>query len=179
MSRRAALPLAVALLAAGCTSSTTGAAAPASSSAAPSTDAGGWPRPRAEPDPDRPVVDLDFSLAEDLRTVTGTETVVFTPDLPTDELVFRLVPNGSGAAGNRLEVDDVSGDDVRGGGYEADDAADPGGLYVVELDSELDAGESTELELAFTLTLGRGTFDRFGTDDGVAWWASGAPLLAW
>src|SRR3954464_13934868 len=109
MSRRAALPLAVALLAAGCTSSTTGTAAPASSSAAPSTDAGGCPRERNEPDPDRPVVDLDFSLAEDLRTVTGTETVVFTPDLPTDELVFRLVPNGpdTTAAGNQLTVDAV------------------------------------------------------------------------
>src|SRR3954470_7031522 len=121
MSRRAALPLAVALLAAGCTSSTTGTAAPVSSSAAPSTDAGGCPRARAEPDPDRPVVDLDFSLAEDLRTVTGTETVVFTPDLPTDELVFRLVPNGpdSTATGNQLTVDAVRGDDVGHGGYEA------------------------------------------------------------
>ena len=58
---------------------------------------------RAEPDPARPVVGLDFRLADDLRTVTGTETVVFTPDLTTDELVFRLVPNGPGAAaaGNR------------------------------------------------------------------------------
>ena len=62
---------------------------------------------RAEPDPDRPVVELDLRLDDDLRTVTGTETVVFTPDLTTDELVFRLVPNGPGpaAAGNRLVVD--------------------------------------------------------------------------
>jgi aminopeptidase N len=33
--------------------------------------------------------------------------------------------------------------------------------------------------LDFTLTLGEGTFDRFGTDDGLSWWGSGAPLLAW
>ncbi len=50
---------------------------------------------------------------------------------------------------------------------------------MVELDGELAAGESTEVELTFTLTLGQGTFDRVGTDDGVSWWASGAPLLAW
>src|SRR3954465_8033258 len=181
MRRRAVLPLAVALLAAGCTSSTTGAAAPASSSAAPSTDAGGCPRERNEPDPDRPVVDLEFSLAEDLRTVTGTETVVFTPDLPTDELVFRLVPNGpdSTAVGNQLTVTSARGDDVATSGYESAGAAAPGGLYVVGLADRLAAGESTEVTLRFTLRLGDGGFERLGAAQGVSWWASGAPLLAW
>ena len=47
------------------------------------------------------------------------------------------------------------------------------------LDGDLDAGDTTEVELDFTLTLGRRGFDRFGSDDGVSWWASGAPLLAW
>jgi hypothetical protein len=120
-------------------------------------------------------------LEDDRTTVTGTETVVFTPDLDTDELVFRLVPNApdSASAGNRLEVGEVRGDNVVGGGYEDAGAGDPGGLYVVELEDELAAGESTEVELTFTLTLGQGTFDRVGTDEGVSWWASGAPLLAW
>ena len=60
------------------------------------------------------MVALDFRLADDLVTVTGTETVEFTPDRTVDELVFRLVPNGpdSAPAGNRLVVDDVRGDDV-------------------------------------------------------------------
>ena len=35
------------------------------------------------PIPTGPVVALDFRLEDDLRTVTGTETVVFTPDRPT------------------------------------------------------------------------------------------------
>ena len=35
------------------------------------------------------------------------------------------------------------------------------------------------MELDFTLTLGRRGFDRVGADEGVSWWASGAPLLAW
>lgn len=157
----------------------------------PSTDAEPSPTPReepaadcatrAEPDPGRPVVDLDLRLDDDRRTVTGTHTVVFTPDLPTGELVFRLVPNGPGpaAAGNRLVVDAVRGDDVAGSGYEDAGAEDPGGLFVVRLAEELDAGEATEVALDFTLTLGEGGLERVGAADGVSWWASGAPLLAW
>ena len=66
----------------------------------------------------------------------------FTPDLPVRELVFRLVPNGpdSAPAGNRLVVDDVRGDDVAEGRYEAAAAVDPGGLYVVELDGRARGG---------------------------------------
>jgi hypothetical protein len=139
------------------------------------------PAERAAPDPDRPVVALDFRLEDDLRTVTGTQNVVFTPDRPTGELVFRLVPNTpeSAAAGNRLVVGDVRGRDVASGGYEGAGAADPGGLYVVTLDDVLAAGEPTEVELDFTITLGEGAMDRLGADAGVSWWASGAPLLAW
>jgi hypothetical protein len=139
------------------------------------------PADRAEPDPDRPRVAYDFRLEDDRRTVTGSETLTFTPDLTVDELVFRLVPNGpdSAAAGNRLEVGRARGDDVAEGRYENAAAAAPGGLYVVHLDSALAAGESTRLQLDFTLTLGSGAFDRFGTDGGLSWWASGAPLLAW
>nr|WP_281372176.1 M1 family aminopeptidase [Modestobacter versicolor] len=168
---------------AGCTSDTSGTAAPASTAPVPSppTGATGCPTERAAPDPDRPVVDLEFSLADDLRTVTGTETVVFTPDLPTDELVFRLVPNGPDATalGNQLTVDSVRGDDVARGGYEEAGATAPGGLYVVELADRLAAGESTEVELDFSLSLGGGGFERLGTAQDVSWFASGAPLLAW
>ena len=184
-AQRAGLAAAAALLLTGCTSFaaavTTPDAAPPTSTAGVPDDAGACPAERARPDPDRPAVDLDFRLEDDRATVTGTETVVFTPDRTVDRLVFRLVPNGPDSApnGNRLVVDDVRGDDVAEGGYEAAGAADPGGLYVVPLEEELKAGNSTEVELAFTLALGSGGFDRFGTDEGVSWWASGAPLLAW
>jgi hypothetical protein len=146
-----------------------------------STAPGACPAERAAPDPHRPVVDLAFSLDADGRTVTGSERIVFTPDLPTAELVFQLVPNGpaAAAAGNRLAVDRVRGEDVTPGHYEPAAAADPGGRYVLPLTRLLAAGESTEVRLDFTLELGEGTFDRFGTTDGVSWWASGAPLLAW
>ncbi|WP_222271244.1 M1 family aminopeptidase [Modestobacter marinus] len=167
------------LLTAGCTASEP-AAAPAPASSSPAGP-GGCPAERAAPDPDRPVVDLRFSLAEDRRTVTGTETVVFTPDLPTAELVFRLVPNGpdSTARGNRLAVDAVRGPDVAGSRYEGAQAEEPGGLHVVQLRSPLAAGESTEVALDFTLQLGGAGFERLGVAEDVSWWGSGAPLLAW
>jgi hypothetical protein len=148
---------------------------------APGEDGFRCPAERAHPDPERPQVALDFRLEADRSTVTGTETVVFTPDRDTGELVFRLIPNAPEPAvgGNRLVVDAVSGADVAEGRYVAAGAEAPGGLYVVDLEDELAAGESTAVQLDFTLTLGRGTFDRVGTADGVSWWASGAPLLAW
>ena len=58
-------------------------------------------------------------------------------------------------------------------------AEDPGGLFVVRLTDELAAGEATEVALDLTLTLGEDGFERVGAADGVSWWASGAPLLAW
>jgi hypothetical protein len=49
----------------------------------------------------------------------------------------------------------------------------------VHLADELAPGTATTVQLSFTLRLAGSTFDRIGLDDGVAWWASGAPLLAW
>jgi hypothetical protein len=183
--RRTMLAAAAVLLLPGCTSfadTVTAQDRPSNGEPVPeAVGAAACPAERAEADPDRPVVALDFRLEDDRTTVTGTETVEFTPDLPVRELVFRLVPNGprSAPAGNRLVVDAVRGDDVAEGRYEDAGAVDPGGLYVVDLEDGLAAGESTEVELDFTLSLGTGGFDRLGTDDGVSWWASGAPLLAW
>ena len=179
MRRPPAVLLAL-LLTAGCGTSGTSEAESAPATSPPASTAG-CPGERAVPDPDRPVVGLDFSLAADLRTVTGTETVVFTPDLPTGELVFRLVPNGpdASALGNQLTVTAVDGEDVATGAYESAGAAAPGGLYVVTLAGPLAAGESTEVELDFTIRLGGGGFERLGTAENVSWWASGAPLLAW
>ncbi|SOC49137.1 Peptidase family M1 [Blastococcus aggregatus] len=182
-SRRLAALSVAGLVLTGCTSFADTRTAPTASSAPPSAARGddGACTERTEPDPDRPVVALDFRLADDLRTVTGTETVVFTPDREVGELVFRLVPNGPelAEAGSRLVVDEVRGDDVAGSGYESFGAPGADGGYVVTLDEPLAAGESTEVELDFTLTVGSGGFDRVGATDGVSWWASGFPLLAW
>ena len=131
------------LLSAGCTSfadtvTARGAEAPpaAAEPTEPAPEPGSCPGERAEPNPDRPQIDLEFSVADDPRTVTGTETVTFTPDRPTDELVFRLVPNAPDGGPDELTVDAVRGADVADGGYEAVEADEPGGLYVVSLSDE-------------------------------------------
>ena len=165
----------------GCTSFVDGMRTSASPSGSGSGGSGGCPTERAAPDPHRPVIRYDFRLADDPKAVTGTETVTFTPDLDTDKLVFRLLPNSpvSARAGNVLTVDGARGGDVARASYVPDGAAGPGGLYEVALQAPLGAGHSTTVALDFTLILGEGTFDRFGTAAGLSWWGSGAPLLAW
>ena len=166
------------VLLAGCT-------APEGPEAAPPPAAGCPVTERPAPDPDRPVVDLDLRLADDLRTVTGTETVALTPDLPVREMWFRLVPNAPQSAGHRLTVEAVRGDLMAGGGYVDDGAAagTPGSLYRVDLRETVPAGQTVSVELDFRLRLTDGRtpagFDRLGADDDVTWWGSGAPLLTW
>lgn len=179
--------LVVGLLLAGCSPAPEGLEFPTGDSRTGSDGASeaeeDCPSETVSPKADRPVISLEFSLAENLRVVTGSESIRFTPDLPTDELVFRLIPNSPVSApfGNLLTVTDVSGKEVDGFDYESADAypSTPGGLLVVELTDELGAGDTVEVTLEFELELGDGTFDRFGTADGLSWWGSGFPLLAW
>jgi hypothetical protein len=58
----------------------------------------------------RPVVDLSFVVAPDLRSADGHETVVFTPDARTCEMVFRAWPNNPSmsSTGSALAVTDVA-----------------------------------------------------------------------
>ncbi|HEX2075183.1 MAG TPA: M1 family aminopeptidase [Geodermatophilus sp.] len=176
--RRRSLVCAAVLVLAGCTSSAEVAAPTGPVPGCPTTE-------RATPDPHRPVITLDFRLDDDLRTVTGTETVTFTPDLPVGEMWFRLIPNAPQSAGNRLSVDAVRGENVAGGRYAQASAepGTPGGLYRVDLRDPVAAGEQVRVELDFTLRLTDGRtpagFDRLGVDDDVTWWASGFPLLTW
>ncbi|MFC4554911.1 M1 family aminopeptidase [Georgenia faecalis] len=140
----------------------------------------GWP----PPDPARPVVDLRFDVAQDLRSVVGREHIDFTPDLRVCELVFRAWPNkpATARAGNALEVTEVRVDGttvapvVRPAG--APDGH-PGTLIEVPLPACVDAGATVRAELSFTLTLGEGTDERMGAGTDVAWFATAFPLLAW
>ncbi|MDT4919691.1 MAG: hypothetical protein QOI15_593, partial [Pseudonocardiales bacterium] len=66
----------------------------------------------AEPDPDRPRMALSFTIAADHQTVVGHEQIVFHPDLPITELVFRLTANTRPSVdeGNGIEVTAASAD---------------------------------------------------------------------
>jgi hypothetical protein len=150
--------------------------------------AGGVEAPRvAEPWADRPVVELRFDVADDLRRVGGHESVLFTPDLPTCELVFRAWPNKPATArhGSSLVVSEVRVDgavaDVRDVAAGAPAEAPAGTLLEVPLADCADPGRQLSIELDFDLRLGRDVDERVGTssDEAVAWFATAFPLLAW
>jgi hypothetical protein len=125
-----------------------------------------------------------FTLAADHRTVDGTERIAFRPDKPITELVFRLTANTrpTVAEGNRIEVRSASADHG-GGRYRFSAAnADPstqGGLLHIPFARPVPAGTTVTAAIAFRLTLGADSFDRFGTAGAYAYFGSAQPLLSW
>jgi hypothetical protein len=197
MRRPTAVLAVVAVLAGGCSggagprfsasvAARPGAAAPTPSPGRSPGDSspGGCPAAYAEPDPRRPGIRLSFEVGADLSTVTGTEHVEFTPDLPVREVVLRLTANTASSAekGNSITVSAATAS-PGGQQFRVDRAgAGPqtqGGLLVVPLDREVPAGQRVTADVAFTLRLGAGSFDRFGRVGSYAWWGSGQPLFAW
>jgi hypothetical protein len=135
---------------------------------------------------DRPRVGLSFDVAPDLASATGTESVEFTPDVPTCELNFRAWPNsptmhGAGAA---LTVTSAGVEGrpttpvVTAAGAPA---GAPGTLITIPLQDCLAAGQTAHAELAFQLTLGANADERVGYSPKTrtAWFGSGFPLLSW
>lgn len=141
-----------------------------------------WPEPAAT----RPVVDLEFRVDPDLKSVIGTERIAFTPDLGICELVFRAWPNKPATAwsGSSLVVTSVQVD-----GQSIEPKVSPAGapkgvpgtLVEVPLPSCVSAGTTVEAELGFTVELGVGTDERVGTSPSseLAWFGTAYPLLAW
>ena len=195
--RRAFLLAAAVLALAGCTTTTsagrptvhTSAATTSESAASPTaTPSTSCPAAYAAPDPQRPQVDLTFRVSGDLTTATGTEHITFTPDRPITELVFRLTANTapSVAAGNSVRVTAARADHGAGTAtYTRAGAAatTQGGLLHIPFPSTVAAGTTVTADLAFTVTLGNGAFDRFGRIGSgasrFAWFGSAQPLLAW
>ncbi|MFN2626078.1 MAG: M1 family aminopeptidase [Mycobacteriales bacterium] len=136
----------------------------------------------AAPDPRRPVVDVAFSVARDHASFIGHEHIVFTPDLPVRELVFRLWGNAPrpARAGGEQRVTAVRGAGVRrfavarGGGV----AGHAGTLLRVAL-QPVARGNRVTVDIDFTMRLPSGVNERFGHRGGTAWFASAFPLLAW
>ena len=138
----------------------------------------------AAPDPNRPSMVLDFTIAADHRTVTGHEQITFRPDLPITELVFRLTANTKPTVdeGNHILVTDATADN--GAGHftfsRANAAASTqGGLLHIPFGRTLPAGTEVTASIDFIVTLGRRSFDRFGTSNGFVYFGSAEPLLAW
>ena len=133
----------------------------------------------APPDPKRPRITLAFDLDDAHRVVTGTEKVVFTPDRPVTELVFRLWLNGPApvANGGRIEVTKAS----LPMSFEAGNSSGgtQGTILRLALPAPAPAGKPITASLEFTMTLPSADVDRWGRDGDSAWWASAHPMLAW
>ena len=193
--RRAVGTLALAVLLTACTATHEGQghrAGPgsAASPSSPSSDTAqpSCPASYVPPRADRPRVALTFAVAPDLATVRGTERITFTPDRSVTELVFRLTANTAptAATGTKIVVTSAQADPAAGDATFSPDGADPstqGGLLHIPFRRQLPAGTQVTADLAFTVTLGDGSFDRIGRVDRsagpFAWFASAHPLLAW
>lgn len=142
---------------------------------------------RAEPWPERPVVELTFDVAEDLATLEGRETVVFTPTDQVCELVFRLWPNkptmfedGTSMVLTDTAVDGVpvTPEIIPAGAPEGA----PGTLAELPLPGGcVAAGTEIRAELGFAVELGEDSGERIGYDPDaeLAWFATAFPMLAW
>lgn len=168
----AAPVLAGALLLGACAGPISGSAGPASYAASL------WPQ--------RPVVELSFDVAADLRSAIGRESVVFTPEERTCELVFRAWPNNptmsrSGSSltvtGTRVDGRPVVSQMLDAGAP----SGSPGTLLQIPLPQCLESGQSVRAELDFRLVLGADADERIGVNPvaQTAWFGTGFPLLAW
>ena len=147
--------------------------------AGPLPPSGGCPAvpAQARPAPARPRYAMDLRVLPDEGVVDGRLTVRFTPDLPTDRLVFRLWPNGPrpAAAGAHLDAGPVF---LGSSAPVATSQPDPTTL-VVPLDPPLRPGDAVEATVPWRLTLPGPSNDRLAVEDGAVRLGSFFPILAW
>jgi hypothetical protein len=124
---------------------------------------------RVAPRPDRPRYDLDVDVRLAENAVVGTTKVRFTPDLDTDRLVFRLWANAPrlARAGGRIDVTSAP-----------DGAAQPDATTLV-IARPLRAGQATEAEVGWRITLPGPVNDRVSRRGETVRLGSFFPILAW
>lgn len=134
------------------------------------------PGPLAAPDPHRPRYTATADIDVAGSTVTGSVTVVFTPDVETNELVFRLWPNAPALAAGG--VHEEVGEITSGGTALPVDQPDETTVHV-SLPAPLKPGESITVTVPYTLTIPGGTVDRVAHEGDTMRLGSFLPLLAW
>src|SRR5207247_11231347 len=132
--------------------------------------------PRAAPRADRPRYTLTAGIQPAEHLASGTLSVVFTPDLPTDHLVFRLWPNGPVLTqeGAHLAPGPVTVD----GSPATPSLPDPTTM-IVPLPRPLAAGQSVTASMPWRLTLPGNVRDRIGDDGPAVRMGTFYPLLSW
>jgi hypothetical protein len=108
--------------------------------------------------------------------VTGRLRVRFTPDLPTDRLVFRLWPNGPrpASAGARLSTGTVTA-----AGRSLTSTLPNPTTLVVRPERRVRAGERVTVAMPWRLRVPRGVADRLSVTGQAVRLGSFFPLLAW
>ncbi|HVF13222.1 MAG TPA: hypothetical protein VM942_01415 [Acidimicrobiales bacterium] len=132
--------------------------------------------PRAAPAADRPRYVLAVDVDPATGRVKGDLKVAFTPDLPTDELVFRLWPNGPRGAlgGVRLETGPVTVDGVEAASTRADATT-----LVVRPGRTIDPGTTVDVAMTWTLDVPGPADDRISHDQDSMRLGSFFPILPW
>jgi hypothetical protein len=131
---------------------------------------------RAVPDPARPKYTLRADVRPAEGTVDGQLRVVFTPDLETDRLVFRLWPNGprSAPAAARLETGQVTVADRP----VASSLDDPTTL-VVRTGGVFRAGQAVDVSVPWRLVVPGAANDRISRNGDSMRLGSFFPILPW
>ena len=134
------------------------------------------PPPRPAPDTRRPVYTVRVDARPAESVVEGDLTVRFTPDLPTDVLVFRLWANGprTQSAGVGIDVGAVT----RAGQVLAASMPDPTTLEVA-LGTALAPGQSVEVSLPWRLVVPASVDDRISHSGDTLRLGSFLPILSW
>ena len=150
---------------------------PATSTLAPATAPGCPAIPaRAQPDPARP----KYTLRADVRpadgTVDGHVRVIFTPDVDTDRLVFRLWPNGprSAPAGAKLEAGPATIGD-----RPATATLEEPTTLVVRTGSTFRAGQAVDVSMPWRLQIAGPANDRISRNGDAMRLGSFFPILSW
>lgn len=154
------------------------APAPPPPPGAPCAVPAGYPAPW----PDRPRYTARLDVDPATRLVTGTVSVRFTPEVATDQLVFRLWANAPrlGRAGGRIEVLAAHlGDAPVEGAYEPAGSAPgrPGTVY--RIPGAFPAGEAVETRLDLRLTMPGPVNDRVTQVGNSLRLGSVLPVLSW
>lgn len=132
------------------------------------------PRPAPREDRSRYTLRIDVKPAENV--VEGDLSVRFTPDLPTDKVVFRLWANSprTANAGARLDVGGVFM-----GGRALDAVTENATTLVARTGATLARGQTVEISVPWRLTLPATVSDRISRTGDAIRLGSFFPLLAW
>ena len=133
--------------------------------------------PAAEDVPGAPVYHIDITIADDLITVTGRQTVFYTnmEDVPLSEIVFHLHPNllDSAIAVSDLTVDGAPAPTTISGAKRS--------ILTVALPAPLPPGATTTLDMRFVTEVATDIGRNYGvlaTYDGILALAHFYPMLS-